>query len=134
MKRNQKGNSTYKDFVKSMRRKNSFPSFNHDSNFPKSDMDDKVEKENKENTIYASEGSSNLEQSQKIKRQKKIDRLDRIKKLWKGLESNTLVNEKLLSENPNKFITKFRKLYYSPKQMRFRDWLIEFEELIEELD
>lgn len=121
MKRNQKGSSTYKDFMKSMERRNSFPSFNHDSNFPKSDIDDKVEKKNKENTIYGSEGKSKLEKSQQIQRQKKIDRLDRIKKLWKGLESNTLVSEKLLSENPNKFITKFRKLYYSAKQMRFRN-------------
>lgn len=120
--------------MKSMRRKNGFSSFNYYSNFPKSDMDDKVEKENKENTIYGSGGSSKLEQSQQTKRQMKIDRLDRIKKLWKGLESNTIGNENILSENPNRFITKFRKLYYSPKQMRFREWLIEFEELIEELN
>ena len=71
---------------------------------------------------------------QRIKRQKKIDKLDASSE-WKGLEQiENDKNNQLLNEDFNTFIYKFRRLYVSGKMMRFRDWLKEFEGLIDELD
>ena len=41
--------------------------------------------------------------------------------------------ENLLNEELNSFLFKFRKLYLSGKVMKFKDWLIEVEDLIDEL-
>lgn len=71
---------------------------------------------------------------QRIQRQKKIDKLDASSE-WKGLEqTETDKDNLLLNEDFNKFISKFRRLYASGKTMRFKDWLKEFESLIDELD
>lgn len=71
---------------------------------------------------------------QRMQRQKKIDKLDASSE-WKGLEQiENDKNNQLLNEDFNKFIYKFRRLYVSGKMMRFRDWLKEFEGLIDELD
>ena len=71
---------------------------------------------------------------QRMKRQKKIDRLDSSSE-WKGLEQkNQTKNKVLINENINRFIMKFKGLYYSGRTMRFRDWLREIEDLVDELD
>ena len=68
---------------------------------------------------------------QRIQRQKKIDKLDSSSE-WKGLEQ--MEEDVELNENVNRFIMKFRGLYYSGKTMRFRDWLRAIEDLVDELD
>ena len=39
-----------------------------------------------------------------------------------------------LTEDLNLFISKFRQKWYSSRSMRFRDWLGEFEDLLDLLD
>ena len=63
------------------------------------------------------------------KRQKKIDALQN-SSLWLGLE---MKDDEPLNEDVNRFITKFRRMYLSGKLMKFRDWIDEMDDLLDEL-
>ncbi len=63
------------------------------------------------------------------KRQKKIDALQS-SNLWLGLE---MKDDEPLNEDVNRFIAKFRRMYLSGKLMKFREWIDEMDDLLDEL-
>ncbi|MEL1233045.1 MAG: hypothetical protein VW667_03955 [Candidatus Neomarinimicrobiota bacterium] len=64
----------------------------------------------------------------KLKSQNKVPSKDG-KPMWEQMQEDVELNESV-----NRFIMKFRGLYYSGKTMRFRDWLRVIEDLVDELD
>ena len=64
----------------------------------------------------------------KLKSQNKVPTKDG-KPMWEQMQEDVELNESV-----NRFIMKFRGLYYSGKTMRFRDWLREIEDLVDDLD
>ena len=69
---------------------------------------------------------------EKIKQLRASIRRDKQRKAKERLLSKSN-DDKMLNEELNSFVSKFRKLYLSGKPMRFKDWLIKVEDLIDEL-
>jgi len=63
----------------------------------------------------------------KRKREEKIDKLTNDPTLWKGLENY------MVDEDVNAFITHFRRLYYSGERLTFRMWMDKVEDLLDEV-
>ena len=50
---------------------------------------------------------------------------------WKGLENYSPEEYQEINEDLQEFRVKFRQLYFSGKVMKFKDWLKEFQDLLD---
>jgi len=96
--------------------------------------DDEVEERIRRKMLYdAKQEKSNntikrmLSAYKKRKREEKIDKLTNDPTLWKGLENY------MVDEDVNAFITHFRRLYYSGERLTFRMWMDKVEDLLDEV-
>lgn len=64
---------------------------------------------------------------QRRKREEKIDKLTNDPTLWRNLENY------MMSEDINSFISHFRQLYYSGERLSFRKWMDKVEDLLDEV-
>ena len=77
---------------------------------------------------YLKKRKQKTQSRDKLKSQNKVPTKDG-KPMWEQMQEDVELNESV-----NRFIMKFRGLYYSGKTMRFRDWLRVIEDLVDELD
>jgi len=124
MEENKKCKKTIKDIVANNPR--------YDRQSP--DTDDEVEERIRKKMLYdAKQEKSNktikrmLSAYKKRKREEKIDKLTNDPTLWKGLENY------MVDEDVNAFITHFRRLYYSGERLTFRMWMDKVEDLLDKV-
>jgi len=124
MEENKKPKKTIKDIIANNPR--------YDRQY--SGSDDELEERIRGRMLYdAKQEKSNntikrmLSAYKKRKREEKIDKLTNDPTLWKGLENY------MVDEDVNAFITHFRRLYYSGERLTFRMWMDKVEDLLDEV-
>jgi len=124
MEENKKCKKTIKDIVPNNPR--------YDRQSP--DTDDGVEERIRKKMLYdAKQEKSNktikrmVSAYKKRKREEKIDKLTNDPTLWKGLENY------MVDEDVNAFVTHFRRLYYSGERLTFRMWMDKVEDLLDKV-
>ena len=89
---------------------------------PDRDDDPEVRRHNAASARFLQKRKQKQQSRDKLKQSNKVPKKDG-KPMWEQSE--------ILEEDLNKFVSTFRKYYYSSRRLRFRDWIKEIEDLID---